>query len=73
MNSGVPTFIDSSHAIAHNKVMVIDEKKVITGSFNFSKAAEEKDAENLFVIDDSRLATKYLTNFQAHAKHSVRY
>src|SRR5258708_3530135 len=40
-HAGIETFIDAKHAIAHNKVMVIDGYKVITGSFNFTKAAEE--------------------------------
>ena len=39
-NAGIPTFIDDKHAIAHNKIMIIDRETVITGSFNFTKAAE---------------------------------
>ena len=31
---------------------------VITGSFNFTKAAEEHNAENLLVIDDAAMAAK---------------
>lgn len=49
-NAGIPTYIDGSHAIAHNKIIVIDKIKIITGSFNFTKAAEEKNAENLLII-----------------------
>jgi len=49
-NMGVPTFIDSIHTIAHNKVMIIDKETVITGSFNFTKAAEEKNAERVGAI-----------------------
>jgi phosphatidylserine/phosphatidylglycerophosphate/cardiolipin synthase-like enzyme len=33
-NQGVPTMIDANHAIAHNKVIIIDGETVITGSFN---------------------------------------
>lgn len=69
-NAKVPTLIDSEHAIAHNKVMIIDDRIVITGSFNFTKAAEEKNAENLLVIDSPALAAKYVANFAAHRKHS---
>ena len=39
-HAGIATFIDGRHAIAHNKVMVIDAQTVLTGSFNFTKAAE---------------------------------
>ena len=60
-NAGVPTYIDAKHAIAHNKVMVIDGQTVLTGSFNFTKAAEESNAENLLVIHEAALAAKYRT------------
>jgi phosphatidylserine/phosphatidylglycerophosphate/cardiolipin synthase-like enzyme len=33
--------------------MIIDRETVITGSFNFTKAAEEKNAENLLIIRSS--------------------
>lgn len=71
--AGVQTYIDSSHAIAHNKVMVIDSETVITGSFNFSAAAEERNAENLLVIRDQNLARRYEENWQKHAGHSQPY
>ena len=45
-NSGIPTLIDDRHAIAHNKIMIFERETVITGSFNFTKAAEEKNKEN---------------------------
>ena len=70
---GIPVRIDSKHAIAHNKVMVIDGGIVITGSFNFTKAAEESNAENLLVIRDTALAGKYADNFKEHARHSETY
>ena len=72
-NSGIPTRIDAVHAIAHNKVMIVDGETVITGSFNFTRAAEEKNAENLLVIGDRDLATKYVENWKIHAEHSELY
>ncbi|MGA2178311.1 MAG: phospholipase D family protein [Verrucomicrobiota bacterium] len=72
-HAGIPTFIDAKHAIAHNKIMVIDGKTILTGSFNFTKAAEENNAENLLVIQDADLAEKYTANWQAHLKHSEAY
>src|SRR3712207_5247726 len=46
-NGGVPVFIDSDHDIAHNKVMLIDGATIVTGSMNFTRAGEERNAENL--------------------------
>jgi phosphatidylserine/phosphatidylglycerophosphate/cardiolipin synthase-like enzyme len=60
-------------ARAQNKVMVIDGATVITGSFNFTKAAEEHNAENLLVLEDKALASRYAENWRAHADHSDPY
>jgi len=72
-NEGVPTLIDPEHAIAHNKIMIIDGYLVLTGSFNFTKAAEENNAENLLVINDPILAKRYSENWYAHERHSEAY
>lgn len=72
-HAGIPTFIDDKHAIAHNKVMIIDDAVVITGSFNFSKAAEERNAENLLVLRDEKLAARYVANWKTHKAHSEPY
>ncbi len=73
LHAGIPTLIDAKHSIAHNNIMVIDGQTVLTGSFNFTKAAEEHNAENLLVIRDSILAEKYRSNRDAHAEHSEPY
>jgi phosphatidylserine/phosphatidylglycerophosphate/cardiolipin synthase-like enzyme len=70
-NAGIPTFIDDKHAIAHNKIILVDRSVVITGSFNFTKAAEEKNAENLLIIRSKELAKPYLENWQRHREHSA--
>jgi len=70
---GVTTYIDSRHAIAHNKIIIIDRETVITGSFNFTKAAEEKNAENLLIIKNKKLAEIYIDNWDKHKNHSERY
>ena len=72
-HAGIPCFIDGQHSIAHNKVMVIDGATVLTGSFNFTKAAEEHNAENLLTIRDTAVAEKYAANWQAHLEHSEKY
>ena len=70
---GIPTFIDSKHAIAHNKIIIIDKETVITGSFNFTKAAEEKNAENLIIVKSKELAKVYADNWYRHRSHSEPY
>lgn len=40
-NSKIPNYIDGQHAIAQDKIMIIDRTTVITGSFNFTKAADK--------------------------------
>jgi len=70
-HSGVQIHVDDKHSLAHNKIMVIDSQIVLTGSFDFTKAAEESNAENLLVITDPAIAVKYATNWAAHYKHSA--
>ena len=52
------------------KIMIIDKQTVVTGSFNFTKAAEEKNAENLLVIRSKELAKVYAENWERHREHS---
>ena len=73
-NEGIPVFIDAAHKIAHNKLMVIDGITVITGSFNFTKAAENGNAENLLIISNApELAQRYTANWKEHLGHSEPY
>jgi phosphatidylserine/phosphatidylglycerophosphate/cardiolipin synthase-like enzyme len=69
----VPVFINDVHTIAHNKIMIIDGHTVVTGSFNFTKAAEDRNGENLLLLEDPDLAAKYSSNWMIHMKHSMPY
>jgi phosphatidylserine/phosphatidylglycerophosphate/cardiolipin synthase-like enzyme len=72
-HNDIRTLIDAEHAIAHNKIIIIDGYAVLTGSFNFTRAAEEHNAENLLVINDPVLAERYEANWRAHERHSEPY
>jgi phosphatidylserine/phosphatidylglycerophosphate/cardiolipin synthase-like enzyme len=72
-NQGMPVLIDATHAIAHNKVIVIDGEVVITRSFSFTKAAQEKNAENLLIIQDQAVAAQYTQNWDANRQHRQAY
>lgn len=63
-NAGIDVYFDKLPGIAHNKVMIIDKHKVITGSFNFTNAADTRNAENVLLIDDINVAFSYLENWQ---------
>lgn len=66
----IPVYIDYQPAIAHNKVIIIDDSTVITGSFNFTKAAQYDNAENVLVIHDNKLASLYARNLQSRKAES---
>ena len=72
-HAGIPVYIDARHAIAHDKVMVIDGRTVLTGSFNFTKSAEENNSENLLVLREPGLVLRYADHWRSHLAHSRRY
>lgn len=75
VRAGLPIWLDGAHQSAHNKVMVIDaglpSVQVITGSFNFTRAAQYKNAENVvFIGGSTALAQQYVVNWQRHLAHA---
>lgn len=73
-NAGIPVVIDERPAIAHSKIMVFDSQSVLTGSYNFSKSAQQRNAENLIIIKgDSNLVRAYTDNWNNRWKNSVPY
>lgn len=61
---GVEVLVDDKVRIAHNKVMVIDGALVLTGSFNWTKAAQESNAENLVMLPGREVASVYAANWE---------
>ncbi len=61
---GVDVLEDGNCYILHHKVIVIDERTVITGSYNFTNSAEKDNDENLVIVDDAALARAYLDEFE---------
>jgi phosphatidylserine/phosphatidylglycerophosphate/cardiolipin synthase-like enzyme len=71
--AGIPTFVDRTPRIAHNKVMVIDGETVLTGSFNWSVSAERYNAENLLAVHSTALARYYTANFERRRAASMTF
>jgi phosphatidylserine/phosphatidylglycerophosphate/cardiolipin synthase-like enzyme len=70
----VPIWIDFKPAIAHSKVIIIDNQKIITGSYNFSYSAESRNAENLLIITGNRsLVGQYVENWKNRQLQSRPY
>jgi phosphatidylserine/phosphatidylglycerophosphate/cardiolipin synthase-like enzyme len=59
----VPVKVDGNKYTMHHKVIIIDESIVITGSFNFTKAADTVNDDNILVIYDASVARQYLDEF----------
>jgi phospholipase D len=51
--------------------MIIDKHKVITGSYNFTKSADTRNAENVVLIDDADIAKQYLVNWLDRKAKSI--
>jgi phosphatidylserine/phosphatidylglycerophosphate/cardiolipin synthase-like enzyme len=71
LEAGIPVWLETRYAVAHNKVMLIDAAQadavVITGSYNFTWSAQARNAENLLILrGNPALARRYLDNWRRH-------
>ena len=64
IENGINAYVDLVSGIAHNKIIIIDKKKIITGSFNFTHAAQHKNTENCVFINDEKITKKFIENFE---------
>lgn len=60
---GLPVYQDGNPYLMHHKVIIVDEKTVVLGSYNFSSSAEKSNDENILIIDDPTLAASFLEEF----------
>jgi phosphatidylserine/phosphatidylglycerophosphate/cardiolipin synthase-like enzyme len=67
--AGIEVRSDGKHAIQHNKVMLLDDDIVITGSYNFTKSAEVRNAENIIILKSAYAAKRYADNWVTHWAH----
>ena len=72
IEAGVDVRSDGKHAIQHNKVMLIDDNIVITGSYNFTNSAEKRNAENIMIIKSDYAAKRYADNWAVHWAHAEK-
>jgi phosphatidylserine/phosphatidylglycerophosphate/cardiolipin synthase-like enzyme len=60
----IPVKTDGNPAFMHHKVIIIDNRIVITGSLNFTDNADQNNNENVLIIDNPSIAKLYTTEFQ---------
>ncbi|MFN0160360.1 MAG: phospholipase D family protein [Burkholderiales bacterium] len=76
--AGIPVWLESAYQSAHNKVIVIDAELannvVITGSYNWTQAAQHRNAENVLILRSQRdLAARYRANWLRHQAGAQRH
>jgi len=57
--AGIEVRKDGNPYTMHDKVMVIDSTWVVTGSYNFTNSAYSRNNENLLILRDPSLASRY--------------
>lgn len=71
-NSNVSVLIDRVPGIAHNKIIIIDDQVILTGSYNWTNAAEHRNAENLLRIQNPEITGHYLKNWNERAQKAIK-
>ena len=62
--AGIAVRQDGNPAFMHNKVILIDDHILITGSFNLSASATENNDENVVILDNAEIVSLYLQDFE---------
>jgi phosphatidylserine/phosphatidylglycerophosphate/cardiolipin synthase-like enzyme len=78
VRSGIPVVLEVRFQSAHNKVMIVDpgtaEGAVITGSYNWTYAAQNKNAENVLILrHNPDVVNAYAANWKRHLADALPY
>jgi Phosphatidylserine/phosphatidylglycerophosphate/cardiolipin synthases and related enzymes len=66
VNAGIPLRTNGHYAIMHDKVIIVDNHTVESGSFNMTRSAASRNSENVLVINDvPEVAQTYLQHWQS--------
>ncbi|MGM5480813.1 MAG: phospholipase D-like domain-containing protein [Nanobdellota archaeon] len=64
LDAGATIYKDGNSAFMHQKLMVLDEEKLLIGSYNPTKNARERNDENLLIIKDRSLASSAIREYE---------
>jgi phosphatidylserine/phosphatidylglycerophosphate/cardiolipin synthase-like enzyme len=62
--AGIDVRLDGNQGDVHHKVILIDDQVVCTGSYNFIRSAEEYNDENVLIVHDANVASRYRQEFE---------
>ena len=66
VNADIPVRTISKYKISHDKVIIVDNQTIETGSFNYTRSAAEANSENVLVVSGlPALAQTYLAHWQS--------
>lgn len=61
--------LSEEYASMHHKFVVVDRARVVTGSYNFTTSASERNYENVVVIESTTVAAAFSAEFEAMRSH----
>lgn len=64
VQKGIKVRISTNNYIMHNKFAIIDNRLLLTGSYNWTASANSRNDENLMVIDDPEIIARYQNQFE---------
>lgn len=62
--AGLDVRLDGNPYVLHSKVFIVDQTIVVTGSYNFSRNAEEQNDENVLIVHNPEIAAAYYAEWQ---------
>jgi len=63
-NAGIPVRVDLSECYMHHKFAVFDRAVLLSGSYNWTRTAAERNSENVLVTDEPVLVKAFVNTFE---------
>lgn len=71
-DNGVSVYVDCANRVSHNKYIIFDNEVVLTGSYNFTKEANNINAENFVILQDKKIVKAFRTNFDLFKNYTTK-
>jgi phosphatidylserine/phosphatidylglycerophosphate/cardiolipin synthase-like enzyme len=68
--AGLAVYVDTPRGIAHTKAIIIDDRLVVGGSYNYTQAAEAVNVEDVTFITAPDVAAAFVRNWNSRLAES---